>query len=100
MLLYKRGREAVSFPYRKDYWKDSMEEFPKKELETLWAPWRVEDFEKGPHDRDFLETAGRAGDDAGHLVITRRKHSFLMVNRYPYAVGHLMAVVYREVAEL
>ena len=23
----------------------SKEEFPKKELETLWAPWRVEYFE-------------------------------------------------------
>ena len=77
-----------------------MEEFPKKELETLWAPWRVEYFEKEPRDRDFLETAARASDDAGHLVITRRKNSFLMMNRYPYTVGHLMAVPYRKVAEL
>jgi ATP adenylyltransferase len=78
----------------------SNEEFPKKEMETLWAPWRVEYFEKEPRDRDFLETAGRASDDAEHLVITRRKNSFLMMNRYPYTVGHLMAVPYRKVAEL
>ena len=78
----------------------SKEEFPKKELETLWAPWRVEYFEKEPRDRDFLETAARASDDAQHLVITRRKNSFLMMNRYPYTVGHLMAVPYRKVAEL
>jgi ATP adenylyltransferase len=77
-----------------------MEEFPKKQLETLWAPWRVEYFEKEPRDRDFLEAAGRASDDAGHLVITRRKNSFLMMNRYPYTVGHLMAVPYRKVADL
>ncbi|PYL72367.1 MAG: hypothetical protein DMF26_16865, partial [Verrucomicrobia bacterium] len=76
------------------------EEFSNKELETLWAPWRVEYFEKEPRDRDFLETAGRASDDAEHLVITRRKNSFLMMNRYPYTVGHLMAVPYRKVAEL
>src|SRR5246127_465191 len=76
------------------------EGFPAKELETLWAPWRVEYFEKEPRDRDFLETAGRASDDAEHLVITRRKNSFLMMNRYPYTVGHLMAVPYRKVAEL
>ena len=49
----------------------SKEEFPKKELETLWAPWRVEYFEKEPRDRDFLETAARASDDAEHLVIAR-----------------------------
>src|SRR5437870_7265189 len=77
-----------------------MEEFPKKELETLWAPWRVEYFEKGPPDRNFLEAAARASDDAAHFVITRRKNAFLMMNRYPYAVGHLMAVPYRKTGEL
>jgi len=77
-----------------------MEEFPKKELETLWCPWRVEYFEKEPRDRDFLEAAARASDDAAHLVITRRKNAFLMMNRYPYSVGHLMAVPYRKTAEL
>src|SRR5439155_21541154 len=78
----------------------SKEEFPKKELETLCAPWRVEYFEKEPRDQDFLETAARASDDAQHLVITRRKNSFLLMNRYPYTVGHSMAVPNRKVAEL
>src|SRR5947199_1327938 len=78
----------------------STEEFPKKELETLWAPWRVEYFEKEPRDLNFLSAAAQASDDAAHLVITRRKNSFLIMNRYPYAVGHLMAVPYRKVGEL
>src|SRR5216110_3755604 len=77
-----------------------MEQFPKKEIETLWAPWRVEYFEKEPRDMEFLMAAGRASDDAVHLVITRRKTAFLMMNRYPYAVGHLMAVPYKKTAEL
>jgi len=77
-----------------------MEEFPKKELETLWAPWRVEYFEKEPRDCNFLQAAAQAGDDAAHLVITRRKNAFLMMNRYPYAVGHLMAVPYRKTADI
>jgi len=76
------------------------EEFPRKELETLWAPWRVEYFEKEPRNLNFLSEAAQASDDAAHLVITRRKNAFLMMNRYPYAVGHLMAVPYRKVAEL
>jgi len=76
------------------------DEFPKRELETLWAPWRVEYFEKQPRNADFLTEAARAGDDAAHLVITRRKTAFLMMNRYPYAVGHLMAVPYRKTADL
>jgi len=74
--------------------------FPKRELETLWAPWRVEYFEREKPSADFLEAAARASDDTEHLVVTRRKTAFLMMNRYPYAVGHLMAVPYRKTAEL
>ena len=78
----------------------SAEESPTKELETLWAPWRVEYFEKEPRDLNFLSAAAQASDDAAHLVVTRRKNVFLMMNRYPYAVGHLMAVPYRKTGEL
>src|SRR2546430_3543870 len=77
-----------------------MEQFPKKEIETLWAPWRVEYFEKEPRYMEFLTAAAQASDDAAHLVITRRKTAFLMMNRYPYSVGHLMAVPYRKTADL
>jgi len=75
-------------------------EFPKKELETLWCPWRAEYFEREKPNADFLLEAARTSDDAAHLVITRRKNAFLMMNRYPYAVGHLMAVPYRKTANL
>src|SRR5437762_12591286 len=68
------------------------DEFPNKELETLWAPWRVEYFEKEPRDRNFLEATARASNDGEHLVITRRENAFLMMNRSPSAGGHLMAV--------
>src|SRR5205807_2410114 len=49
-----------------------MEQFPKKEIETLWAPWRVEYFEKEPRDMEFLTAAAQASDDAGHLEIVPR----------------------------
>ncbi len=75
------------------------EGFPKEHLESLWAPWRVEYFQR-PADspRDFLLAAANATDDAEHFVVARRKASFLMLNRYPYTVGHMMAVPYRAVA--
>ena len=78
----------------------SNQEFPQKQIETLWAPWRVDYFEKKPGDMEFLSAAARASDDAAHLVVTRRKTAFLMMNRYPYTVGHLMAVPYRKTAEV
>jgi len=77
-----------------------MSDFPKERIEKLWAPWRVEYFEKEPQDRDFLLAAARASDDAAHLVVARRKTAFLMMNRYPYSVGHLMAVPYKKTADL
>jgi len=75
-------------------------EFPKNEIETLWCPWRVEYFEKEKRNSDFLSDAANASNDAEHLVVTRRKTAFLMMNRYPYAVGHLMAVPYRKTADI
>jgi ATP adenylyltransferase len=75
-------------------------EFPKAEIEALWCPWRVEYFEIENRNPNFLSEAAQTSDDAAHLVLTRRKNTFLMMNRYPYAVGHLMAVPYRKTAEI
>lgn len=69
------------------------------ELSALWAPWRVEYFKAGATP-DFLLDAARTTDDAAHLVVARRKHTFLIMNRYPYAVGHLMAVPNRRVGDI
>ena len=75
------------------------EGFPKDHLESLWSPWRVEYFQRPPDSpRDFLLAAANATDDDAHFVVARRRASFLMLNRYPYAVGHMMAVPYRAVA--
>lgn len=71
-----------------------------KQLSSLWAPWRVEYFENKPAEPDFLLAAAHAADDAAHLVLRRGKGAFLIMNRYPYAVGHLMVVPYRKVAAL
>ena len=70
------------------------------ELSALWAPWRVEYFQPRAGSPDFLLAAAAATDDAAHLVVARRRHTFLIMNRYPYAVGHLMAAPKRKVAEL
>lgn len=74
------------------------ESFPRQHLESLWAPWRVEYFQADPSaNRDFLTRAAQAENDAEHLVVTRRKSAFLIMNMFPYSAGHLMAVPYRKV---
>ena len=45
-------------------------------------------------------TAPGAGDDRGQLVLYRGAHGYLILNTYPYASGHLLAVVYRHVSAL
>jgi len=71
--------------------------FPKGHVESLWAPWRVEYFQAEHRTGwDFLTEAAQTGDDAAHLVVSRRKSSFLIMNKYPYSAGHLMAVPYRK----
>ena len=74
--------------------------FPKEEIASLWAPWRVEYFALERPLPDFFSEAARTDDDAAHLVVLRRKSGFLIMNRYPYSVGHLMAVPYRKTGEL
>ena len=69
------------------------------ELSALWAPWRVEYF-MAKSEPDFLLDAANATDDAAHLVVSRGKSVFLIMNRYPYAVGHMMAVPYRKLADI
>ncbi len=77
------------------------EEFPKNRLESIWAPWRVEYF-RAEHQSgvDFLSEAAKSTDDAGHLVVKRLGTAFLIMNKYPYAAGHLMAVPLRKVVKM
>jgi len=73
--------------------------FPKEHLESLWSPWRVEYFQRDrTHEEDFFAEAARATDDAAALVVSRNKNAFLMLNKYPYASGHMMSVPYRRTA--
>ncbi|XHR28420.1 MAG: HIT family protein [Chthoniobacteraceae bacterium] len=68
-------------------------------LKSVWAPWRVEYFSIDK-SHDFLTEAAQTTDDPAHLVVRRLKATFLIMNRYPYTVGHLMAVPYRKVADI
>ena len=77
----------------------SIHEFPRRYLQPL-GPLACGIFFGGSRRGDFLTEAAQTSDDAAHLVVARRKNTFLIMNRYPYAVGHLMAVPYRKVADL
>jgi ATP adenylyltransferase len=45
----------------------------------------------------FCQVA-RSRADRAHLILERRPHAFLMLNRYPYTGGHMMVAVDRHCA--
>jgi ATP adenylyltransferase len=66
--------------------------------QQLWAPWRME-FIRAPKEKAcFLCRIIREGpgQDAGNLVVHRNANCLLLMNRYPYTVGHLMVVPFRH----
>ena len=69
--------------------------------DTLWAPWRMKWIAgaagKGPKQCLFCRVA-KATSDRRDLVLARRPHAMLMLNRYPYASAHLMVAVMRHAA--
>ncbi len=67
---------------------------------TLWAPWRLEYIEHADELPGCIFCAAAAGDDERHHVVHRGEHALVMLNRYPYASGHLLVAPYRHLGAL
>ena len=69
--------------------------------EKLWAPWRLEYIADAGRQETCVfcdEAAGKLGDES--LVVARGERAFVLLNKFPYASGHLMVAPVRHVAEL
>ncbi len=65
------------------------------------APWR-EEYVRGldaPPRGCLFCRAAKAKDDAASYVLYRGRHNFILLNKYPYTVGHLMVAPYRHTAD-
>jgi ATP adenylyltransferase len=72
-------------------------------MEQLHPYWRM-DYIEAPRfpaamKRPFTELPAM-GDDRAALIVHRSNLSYLILNRFPYNPGHLLAIPFREVAEL
>lgn len=71
-------------------------------LEQLWAGWRQPYLsEGGAADRPdcFFDEAPKHSDDEA-LILERSATSYVMMNAYPYAPGHVLVAPYRHIAAL
>jgi ATP adenylyltransferase len=68
--------------------------------ERLWAPWRLEYIRSADEQPGCVFcSAVSLGDEEG-LVVHRGADAFVLVNRYPYAGGHVMVAPFRHVGDL
>ena len=70
-------------------------------MNRLWAPWRLA-YVSGAEPATgcvFCE-ALQGDDDHRRLVLHRGRAGFLILNAYPYAPGHVLAVLNRHVGSV
>jgi ATP adenylyltransferase len=59
-------------------------------VERLWAPWRLEYVQSADEQDECVFCAARDGEDEARLVVHRGQRAFVLLNKFPYASGHLM----------
>ena len=59
-------------------------------MERLWAPWRLEYITTADEAEGCFLCAAVEGDDEQGLVVARGRQALVVLNKYPYASGHLM----------
>jgi len=68
-------------------------------VKQLWAPWRLEYIESADEQEGCVFCRARDGEDEAGLIVHRGERVFVMLNKYPYASGHLMVAPNRHEGE-
>ncbi len=71
-------------------------------MQQLHAYWRMSYVEalKSPMDSKLFTELPALGDDRAALILHRSRLTYLLLNRFPYNPGHLLAVPFRAAADL
>ncbi len=68
-------------------------------MERLWAPWRIGYILSDKKEQGCIFcNALKVNNDEEKLILYRSKHSFIIMNLYPYNAGHLMVVPNRHLS--
>ncbi len=66
-------------------------------MKHIWSPWRMKYLEKHRKDNGcvFCNEQSKA-DNAENLIAFRGELAYVILNRYPYASGHLMVIPFEH----
>ncbi|MBU0909144.1 MAG: HIT domain-containing protein [Proteobacteria bacterium] len=71
-------------------------------MENLWTPWRM-DYILGKQGREpgcIFDRKPELTHDKEELILYRGQNAVILLNRFPYANGHLLIAPARHVGEL
>jgi ATP adenylyltransferase len=68
-------------------------------VKQLWAPWRLEYIQSADEQEGCVFCRARDGEDEAGLIVHRGKLALVVLNKYPYASGHLMVAPNRHEGE-
>ena len=68
-------------------------------MERIWAPWRLEYIQRADELPGCVFCLAAQGSDEDGLVVHRGERAFVLLNKFPYASGHLMVAPFRHVAD-
>ena len=71
-------------------------------MKNLWTPWRLEHIlgQAKKYPGCIFEAAPEQSQDREHLLLYRDRLTVVLLNRFPYANGHLLVAPVRHVADL
>jgi ATP adenylyltransferase len=66
-------------------------------VKQLWAPWRLEYVSAADEQEGCVFCLADSGDDEERLVVHRGERALVLLNKFPYASGHLIVAPRRHV---
>lgn len=71
-------------------------------MQRLFSPWRKPYIQRDKNKAGecVFCAALKKADGPENLILHRGEHAFVMLNRFPYTSGHLMALPFEHVAQL
>ena len=71
-----------------------------KNLHSYWRMQYIEANDQNDASTNPFANLPKGGSDRDALILWRNRKSYLVLNKFPYNPGHLLALPYREVSDL